>query len=108
MASSNIGLQSSVLCDSRQQCSVSAVLGLYAHLRERGGVRGDTDIHSFMSWFMSLPNVTLRHGRMEDPHDMLVPLFQSLLRSDDESRLPCRMDCEYMIAHEGLKSEFGT
>jgi len=57
-------------------CAVQKVRGLIRELKERALFRDDANIGPFMSWVFSLPHVTLKDGVMEDPHDLLVPLWQ--------------------------------
>ena len=49
---------------------------LLRRLERSGETRDIADIRNFMAWIFTLPNVTLSDNVMEDPHDLLVPLWQ--------------------------------
>lgn len=50
----------------------------------------------------TLPNVTLRRGRMEDPHDMLVPLWKCMSMAGGGCLQVCGDACSRSRAHYGL------
>lgn len=85
-------------------CGIHRVKQLYLQLSASGAVRREAEIMPFMAWLMTLPNVTLRVGAMEDPHDFLVPLWQVLTMAAGGSLSQCGVNCRYLRVHEKLMS----
>jgi hypothetical protein len=76
-----IGCALQKLCGVHESMRISSVTGEYA------------DIGPFMSWVFSLPNARLRDGAMEDPHDLLVPIWERMTMAGGGSLAGCGENC---------------
>lgn len=89
---------------ANEACAVHKVGALLRRLKEAALLSGIADIASFMSWLFTLPNVTLTDGVMEDPHDLLVPLWQVMTMAGGSCYEQCGDSCGNLQIHINMMS----